>query len=63
MKKTYKSPEIYVWVFNTDELMIGALEMSDPKINGSSESKSDMLFDNNDDAPEQFHSSIWYEYE
>lgn len=51
MKKTYKSPEIYVWVFNTDELMIGALEMSDPKINGSSESKSDMLFDNNDDSP------------
>lgn len=61
MKKTYIIPETSVLVFNTNDMMIGALEMSDPQINGSSESKSDMLFDHSEETSEQFHSSIWDE--
>ena len=61
MKKTYIIPETSVLVFNTNNMMIGALEMSDPQINGSSESKSDMLFDHSEETSEQFQSSIWDE--
>lgn len=61
MKKNYIIPETSVLVFNTNDMMIGALEMSDPQINGSSESKSDMLFDHSEETSEQFQSSIWDE--
>lgn len=60
MKKKYILPKIHVRIFKADRIMIGALEMSDPKFQKNAASKRDMFFDdNNDDYSNQSQYNVW----